>query len=707
MNKPLALLTALLLTCLLLAVPACAEEDAPAPSQWTVMFYFCGSDLEGGHGYASGNLEEISYCLTYDTVSSARLGTQDAAPATEDVNVVIQTGGSKEWHAQELGMDIRTDALQRWHFRPARNVLQSTLQSMEQSDDVSSRAIIEALAEAIHGDAAMELEQELPLASMADPETLSDFIRWSAEAYPAEKYALVLWDHGTGAKNGLLIDALFDGDTMRLDELKAALADSGVRFEAVLFDACLMANLETACAIKDSANWMIASEELVAGKGSAMYSWLQQLYFTPQWDGKRLGRWVCEMTQEKYAQETNGQAEDTLTWSVIDLQKIDRLAAAFDDFFAVCDEVYVNDADYMDDICEILNDAFEFGLGDAQMIDLARIPYHPYTVMGLDEALYSELLDALTEAVVVNTHGPNRASAGGLSFCYIAKATPQELDAYAAVCPSAHYLALLDAVNPNWEAPEWVYEQAERLPEIVDLPSYQIRVEKGTDPDGTPNIAVVDGYPSMWNVHVDVYRLNPRSGNIVRLGRGDANYTVDAAARRVTFSLQDFTIWPTLEDVHCSAELVSKDYMGRQLYNIPIMINGDTYLLRCGLEEDDQPVVYGFWEGYDADSGVFSRNVVPLSKMAGQDYTLLYPIDGTEGSDTRYESSEPMTMYRSLEIAFKPLEPGTYYLDYVVEDIFLRQLPVGRAEVAWDGTNVTVSPESDWQGEMTLTVAGE
>lgn len=707
MKKTLGLLLAALMLCMLPILSSCAEETAGDISEWTVMFYFCGSDLESGHSYASGNLEEISYCLDYDTVLNAQLGVEDVSPAVEAVNVVIQTGGSKQWHAQELGMDVRTDALQRWHFRPARNTLNIAVSELEQAEDLSARAIVEALASAVHENAAMELKQDLPLASMADPGTLADFIRWGAENYPAKKYALVLWDHGTGAINGLLIDELFDGDTMRLDELKAALTESGVHFEALLFDACLMANLETAYAVKDSANWMIASEELVAGKGSAMYSWLQQLYFTPQWGGERLGRWVCEMTQEKYVQETNAQAEDTLTWSTIDLSRIDRLAAAFDRFFAVCDNVYVNNPQYMMYICEMFNDAFEFGLGDADMIDLARIPYHPFSILGLERELYLELLDALSDAVAYNTHGPNRASAGGLSFCYAAGIGPAELDNYARVCPSVHYLALLDAINPGWNAPDWVFEHAEKLPEIVDIQDYQIRVEKGMGAKGSPIIAIADGFSCVWNVHVNVSRMNPRTGNIVRLGSSNAYGTWDGAANRAVFCLEDFTNWPALEGVHCSAELVSADYMGKMLYNVPIQIEGENYLLRCGVEDySAAPVVYGLWEGYDADSGVYSRNVVPLLKVAGRDCALLYPIDGTEDSRTRYETSEPMTMYRSMEITFEPLEPGAYYMDYWVEDIFMRKLPVGRCEVLWDGTSLTIPAEANWQGELTLTMEG-
>jgi len=709
MKKTVVLL--MILLCLLLAIPAGAEEPAGEMSEWTVMFYFCGSDLESGHSYATGNLKEISYCLTYQTLTSARLDQPDKTLDIEDVNVVIETGGCKQWHAQELGMNVKTDVLQRWHFRPAKNVNEMSIKELGQNVDMKDvRDILTSYATAIHENARFDLDQELPLASMAAPDTLTDFIRWSAETYPAKKYALVLWDHGTGAVKGLLIDELFNGDTLGLSELKKALADSGVHFEAVLFDACLMANLETACAIKDSANWMIASEEVVAGKGTAMYSWLQQLYSTPRWDGQRLGRWVCEMTQEKYAKENSGQSENTLTWSVIDLSKIDRLATAFDSFFKICNDVYLNDPGSMVAICEVLNGAFEFGLGDAHMIDLARIPYHPFCTIGLNEEMYVELMDALAEAVAFNTHGPDRASAGGLSFCYAASLAPKELDAYAKVCPSNNYLALLDAINPNWNAPESVYETAAKLTKIDQLPAYQITAEKVVLEDGTPGLAIVDGFASLWDVSVNVYRLNPKTGNTVCLGDVYAEAQANIPGNRITYGLTGFTNWATVEGVHCSAEIVSSDYSGRELYNIPIRMDDETYLLRCGTEDfnGNGAVIYGLWEGYNADSGVFGRNVVPLAKVAGRDFCLLYAIDGTENTRTRYETSETLTMLRSLEITRKKLPAGTYYMEYWAEDLFKRALPVGRVEINWDGkSTLTISPNSNWEGTIRLTLEGK
>ncbi len=679
--KHRALLLVVLLLALL-ALPALAEEQASqaSRSQWTVMFYFCGSDLESGHSYASGNIAEIAECLTYESVGGILSGRHKGQVSSDAVNVVLETGGSREWHAQALGMDVKTNALQRWHLRPDEDIL-----------DASGGVI--------------ELEQELPLQSMAAPETLSDFIRWGAENYPAEKYMLVLWDHGTGALKGLCIDELFGGDTMRLDELKTALADGGVHFEAVLFDACLMANLETACAIKDSANWMIASEELVAGKGTAINAWLQQLFLMPQCDGRRLGRQICEMNMYKYTQQESERDQDTITWSVIDLSKIDRVASAFDRFFETVGQIYANsEQDYdMLSVCEALNCSFEFGLGDEEMVDLASLPYNPGIILSLDHELYVELLDSLTEAVVYNTHGPDRATAGGLSFCYATGIRPEQLDAYADVCPSAHYLALLDAINPQWDAPEWVFEQVEKLPEIVDLPRYQIKIEKTLAAKGSPQFTVKDGYRNLRNAHASVLRLNPQTGNIIYLGDTDAVLSVDEAKEEATFSMVEFAIWPMIEDTCCPVELVDIDYMGdKWLYQAPVQLDGQNYMLRAGMKGDEAPVVYGLWEGYSTDSSVFSRNVIPLSKVAGREYCLLYPIDGSNARRIRYETSKPLTMYRSLEITFKPLEPGTYYLDYYVEDIFQRMLPLERVEVRWDGEKITV-PDGVWEGEEVLT----
>ena len=42
---------------------------------------------------------------------------------------------------------------------------------------------------------------ELPEINTGDPQALEDFINWACSTYQADRYALVLWNHGTGWKD--------------------------------------------------------------------------------------------------------------------------------------------------------------------------------------------------------------------------------------------------------------------------------------------------------------------------------------------------------------------------------------------------------------------------------------------------------------------------------------------------------------------------
>ena len=681
MRKISAFLISLLCIVLLQAVPALAEESA----EWTVMFYLCGSDLESRHGLASGNLEEILECYPYSALGSVFAEYPENASIEERlagmrVNVVVETGGSKAWHAAELGMEVDPSALQRWRYKPMETINPE-------------------------GTNTFALEETLPLQSMADPKTLSDFIRWAAEKHPARKYALVLWDHGGGSKTGIFIDELFAGDVMYLDELHDAFQGGGVNFEAVLFDACMMANLETAYAIKDNAKWMIASEEVVAGKGTAMGRWLQQLYYAPQWDGARLGHWICDMTHTKYANEADAQSQSLLTWSVINLSEIDHLAAVFDRFFALCCDAYVNDSYRMRVLADLMRQAEEFGVGSDNMHDLSDLLYVEWLSQYIGMDLYWEMMDALMNAVEYAVQGAGRSKALGISFCYALELSSDELDVYARNCFSPHYLALVDAIIPAWTAPEWVYEQVELLPDIRELKNYQVTVEKKIAPDGTPGVFTSDGVFNVLGYFMNLYRVEEKTGNTLRYGTIVGSLVNDPETEDYMFCPKEPCLWLSMEGVYCDAELVSYDLFDNYLFNIPIQIGTEQSILRCGYESKiDDYVVYGIWEGYDADTGVFGRNVQSLAQLAGQEFRLLYPIDGAErNGKTLYEASEPMTLYRSLRVTKEPLPQGPIYIEFWVRDMFMRPLTIGKVEMYWDGQTLTLAPGETWEGTTLLT----
>ena len=110
---------------------ALPDNASGQKAEWTVLFYFCGSDLESRHGYASEDLQEIMSCL-YHAGSFLDLKEiygegvyQDESGET--VNVLIQTGGTLEWKINEADGSrslvseppvLNPHKLQRWEYIP-------------------------------------------------------------------------------------------------------------------------------------------------------------------------------------------------------------------------------------------------------------------------------------------------------------------------------------------------------------------------------------------------------------------------------------------------------------------------------------------------------------------------------------------------------------------------------------------------------------
>jgi hypothetical protein len=98
--------------------------------------------------------------------------------------------------------------------------------------------------------------------SMAAKQTLTDFINFCAQNYPAHHYLLVIDDHGAGWP-GTCSEDLPGGDhaLMSMPDLKDAIANSSIRKVDILtFHACLMAMAEVAYEIKDVTDFMTACQ---------------------------------------------------------------------------------------------------------------------------------------------------------------------------------------------------------------------------------------------------------------------------------------------------------------------------------------------------------------------------------------------------------------------------------------------------------------
>ncbi len=116
----------------------------------------------------------------------------------------------------------------------------------------------------------LELIDDLGEVDMGSPDTLAEFIAWGIGTYPADRFALVFWDHGGGwtgfgqdvdPKSWMNLDSIRQG-------VSAGLQTAGRdRFELLGFDACLMAAFEVAMSLRPFGEYFLASEELEPGHG--------------------------------------------------------------------------------------------------------------------------------------------------------------------------------------------------------------------------------------------------------------------------------------------------------------------------------------------------------------------------------------------------------------------------------------------------------
>jgi len=164
--------------------------------------------------------------------------------------------------------------------------------------------------------------------NMGDPQTLIDFTSWAVTEYPAEKYLLIIWNHGGGFRSpayskGIAQDDTSGKDIITMPELEDALSaisvQMGKNIDIVGMDACLMAMTEVAYQIKDCADILVTSEENVPGDGWPYDTILAQLVSNPHMSPEQLAANIVDKYIISYPY-------DNVTQSAIDLSYMDDLA---------------------------------------------------------------------------------------------------------------------------------------------------------------------------------------------------------------------------------------------------------------------------------------------------------------------------------------------------------------------------------------------
>ncbi|MDA8123959.1 MAG: clostripain-related cysteine peptidase [Deltaproteobacteria bacterium] len=190
-----------------------------------------------------------------------------------------------------------------------------------------------------------------------DPQILYSFCQWALENYPADRYALILWNHGSGwwedaksraagpagrrphrqlfhhafpqAHRSICYDDTSGGDALDNRELRVVLAGIctllGRKIDLLGMDACLMNMVEVAYQLRDSVSVIVGSEIEEPFDGWPYAEILTRLTSRPRQDAPTFARWIVK----SYLASYKGKGE-MVTQSALDVAMIGDVAAKID-----------------------------------------------------------------------------------------------------------------------------------------------------------------------------------------------------------------------------------------------------------------------------------------------------------------------------------------------------------------------------------------
>ncbi|NAT10716.1 hypothetical protein C4E22_04090 [ANME-1 cluster archaeon AG-394-G06] len=263
--------------------------------------------------------------------------------------------------------------------------------------------------------------------NMGDPNTLSDFVDWAMTNFPADNYALILWNHGDGWRSintwvpwaadikdakdaglsrGICWDFTNGSDSLTLQETEVAL--TGKYVQLLGYDACLMHMIEVVYQVMANAGVSVGSEEVEPWDGWPYDTILADLTVTPTMNEDALGMVIVDRYMASYP------TYNDLTQSAMDNSALPNLVAAVDNLAqALMTEI---NGGHVADVQEARNAAAEIYYN--YYIDLYNFAEMVDTYVPGARTQAQAVMNSMGVAVYEEAHGLSVPNDHGLSIYY-------------------------------------------------------------------------------------------------------------------------------------------------------------------------------------------------------------------------------------------------------------------------------------------------
>ena len=565
-----------------------------ANDTWLIYWYICGSDLESDYGSATSDIEEMLN-----------------SKIPENVKVLIQAGGSNEWH----NAFVKSGQTNRFLYD----------------------------SEGLH-----ELET-ISDADMGSPDTLASFLHFGKDNFDADHKVFIFWDHGGGSAFGVCQDERTD-NILSLNGIRDAFvsvfnaSEDNPPFEMIGFDACLMATFDVANTLHGLTRYMVASEEVEPGNGWEYAGWLTALGNNPAMGGDGLGQIICDTY---YSGCEDAWTEDSTTLSVVNVTKMPTLKAAYDAFGVEALRLSAkNPKKFFSSLGRSAKKSENYGGNTREtsyfdMVDIGDLAQNSQELLPQTS---QNLINALSDVVVYKVQGPYRSNSSGLSGFYPYDGGDQIYNLYAQQksapltqkCLYYHLLygvmppAANDILNGNYEIAVPQPTKKKPIFNISELEDLAVKVDKDNNAYVQLNNQQID---IISDVYCNLAYVDSNADIILYLG-SDANVDMDWKNGKFTDNFQ--AVWPMLDGHPVYIEVVeaNSDY---NLYSVPIKLNGKKCNLQVAYDyKTSKYKILGARRG--AVNGMADRNLIKLKK--GDKITTLHygmTISGDDNELTEVE----------------------------------------------------------------------
>ena len=580
--------------------------------------------------------------------ASTDIGEMTSGVWSDNIRIVMQTGGAKRWSNQL----INPNRTQRFLY---------------------------------HKGKFSEIEN-LALQPSYEPDTLAEFVDYCNKEYPADHTMLILWDHGGGAF-GYGNDSIIGG-SMSLSDIRTALAQvyepdrKHPAFDIIGFDACLMSSLEVVHALDGFADYYAVSEETEPGDGWDYGPWLQAMTDDPAMSPAKVCQEIADSYTDYYMTENAnvGLIFPTMdvTFSVLDAKKCAKLYDAYCDLAKAQLKKSAGDMSVLAEIGRCANQTTHYV---ASMYDV----YNTIDLGGYADLLSDSFPDecarikkCLKDAVLYHRENGSLADSQGISV-YV----PGSIRTFKGL---TFFMTYLNSVveDENIEAlyryrvggclgdeqKAYLATLTDDEPGVLDTKPFRKfgSMEPVTGEDGFTIPLKTELKDMVEGCELEIGVYDEEEKTITYYGR-DA---LAAPDEKGNLSCSFDGKWFTLQGQPLSVEVASSndtavEYRSRVLYNA-----NPSYLVFSCEKETGECTIKGIRKIPDEeDDGInYLIDTRAMEEvMAGSKITPIYTVGNLETAEEEEKQGESITFKRSTTIQCRGLPDGQYLGSAVISDI--------------------------------------